>query len=99
MIDASALFMFAVIGSVFIWVALLFKIVMSPFGETTKWKLVGVLVVIALCYIFIPTWIVDAFKLKSYGAPAAIACALFLGQVILYFMINVSIKRYEKLKK
>lgn len=99
MIDASALFIFAMIGSIFIWIVLLFKIVMSPFNVRMKWKFVGILFIIALCYIFIPTWIVKTFALSGYGIPAAIVSSLFLGQVILYFLINVNIKRHEKLNR
>ncbi|MEW6527199.1 MAG: hypothetical protein AB1444_11080 [Spirochaetota bacterium] len=99
MIDASALYMFAIIGSVFLWIVLLFKIVMSPFSEKIKLKLVGILFIFALCYIFIPSWIVNTFKLPGYGVPAAIVSALFLGQVILYYLINVSIKRNKTIKR
>lgn len=99
MIDASALFIFAMIGSIFIWIVLLFKIVMSPFNVKTKWKLVGILFIIAMVYIFIPAWVVKTFALSGYGIPAAIVSTLFLGQVILYFLINVNVKRYEKLNR
>ncbi len=99
MIDASALFIFAMIGSVFMWIVLLFKVVMSPFNEKIKWKLVGILLLFALCYIFIPTWVVKSFALTGYGIPAAIVSSLFLGQVILYFLINLNIKRHEKLNR
>ncbi|MCX8124541.1 MAG: hypothetical protein N3F66_10315 [Spirochaetes bacterium] len=99
MIDASALFIFTTIGSVFVWIVLLFKVVMSPFSEKTKLKLVGVLLIIALCYILIPSWVVKAFALQGYGVPAAIVSSLFLGQVILYFLINAAIKRFGKLKQ
>ncbi|HPP51255.1 MAG TPA: hypothetical protein PLO73_14910 [Spirochaetota bacterium] len=98
MIDSSALFMLAMIGSVFMWIVLLFKIVLSPLQETVKWKLVGVLFVFALCYIFVPSWVVDTFKLSGYGVPALLVNALFVGLVVMYFLITSAIKRQEKIK-
>ncbi len=96
MIDASMLFIVAMIGSLFMWIVLLFKIVMSPFHEKTKWKFVGILFVFAVLYIFVPTKVPAMFHVSGYGIPAAIVCSLFLGLVVFYFLIKMNIMKYEK---
>ncbi|MGB4269981.1 MAG: hypothetical protein WBK20_12495 [Spirochaetota bacterium] len=96
MIDASLLFILVMIASLFMWIVLLFKIVMSPFAEKTKWKYVGILFIFAVLYIFVPAKIVAMFQVSGYGIPAAIVCSLFLGLMVFYFLVKMNIKKYEK---
>lgn len=96
MIDASGLMIFAMIGSVIIWIVMLFRIVLSPFAAVQKLKLFGIMVIIALSYIYVPTWIYNTFNLTGYGVPSLIVCALFLGQIIMYYLIKGNIKQYGR---
>ena len=96
MVDASVIMILATIASVFLWTVLLFKIVLSPFTIPTKWKLVGILFVFALCYIYVPYWIYSSFQLSGYGIPSLIMSALFVGLCVMYALIKAAIKRYDK---
>jgi len=96
MIDASVIMILATVASVFLWTTLIFKIVMSPFTIPTKWKLLGILFVFALCYIFVPYWIYSSFQLSGYGVPSLIMSALFVGLCVMYALIKAAIKRYDK---
>jgi type VI protein secretion system component VasK len=96
MIDASVIMILATVASVFLWTTLIFKIVMSPFTIPTKWKLVGILFVFALCYIYVPYWIYSSFQMRGYGVPSLIMSALFVGLCVMYALIKAAIKRYDK---
>ena len=98
MIDASVIMILATIASVFLWTVLLFKIVLSQFTIPAKWKLVGVLFVFAMCYIFVPYLIYSSFQLSGYNIPALIMSALFVGLCVMYTLIKSAIRRYEKEK-
>lgn len=96
MIDASLIMILATIASVFLWTALIFKIVLSPFTIPAKWKLLGILLVFALLYIFVPHWIYSSFQLGGYGIPSLIMSALFVGLCVMYALIKAAIKRYDR---
>ncbi|MGQ9841969.1 MAG: hypothetical protein ACUVRK_00255 [Spirochaetota bacterium] len=96
MIDASVIMVLATLAVVFLWTALIFKIVLSPFSIPTKWKLLGILLVFAVCYIYVPYWIYSSFQLRGYGVPALIMSCLFVGLCVMYALIKTAIKRYDK---
>lgn len=96
MIDASVIMILATVASVFLWTALIFKIVLSPFSIPAKWKLLGVLLVFALCYIYMPYLIYSSFQLRGWGVPALIMSCLFVGLCVMYASIKTAMKRYDK---
>jgi membrane protease YdiL (CAAX protease family) len=94
MIDITLIIILVIIATVLLWTVILFKIVMSPFAINNKWKLLGVLLIFALCYSMLPSWAVKTFNFKSYTIPCIIVSVLFVGLVILYTMINARLKKY-----